>query len=147
MIFTSIIFFISLLGIIGLFVAKHLEDQHQKMVLPQELREKADEHAIQLKSLLLRKRAEMSKLPGVFMHLLRVAVHEAALGAARFARFLESQAHRLADFVSHKHHFKKGKTRSEFLKQVSEHAKNNGSSGASSGQNSGSSGDDATLQL
>ena len=132
MIFASIVFFISLLGIAGLFTAKHFEERHQKIVLSSLLRERADEHAIQLKALLLAQRADAAKLPGILMHLGHVAIHKGALEAARFARFLETQAHRLADFVSHKHHFKKRETRSEFLKQVSEHK--NGSSDADSSQ-------------
>lgn len=136
MIFSAIVFFISLLGIAGLFIAKYFEERHQKVALSSLLRERADEHAIQLKALLLAKRADVAKLPGTLLHLGHVAVHAAALEAARFARFLETQAHRLADFVSHKHHFKKGETRSEFLKQVKEHTLHNGNgSGAGSGQN------------
>ena len=136
MILASVVFFISLMGIAGLFAVKYVEEHQQKAVVPPELRKRADERAIQLKVLLLAKRAEASKLPGTLLHLGHVAVHAAALEAARFARFLETQAHRLADFVSHKHHFKKGETRSEFLKQVSEHTLNNGNdSGANSGQN------------
>src|SRR3989344_5188052 len=132
MILASVVFFISLMGIAGLFAVKYVEEHQQKAVVPPELRKRADERAIQLKVLLLAKRAEAPKLPGTLLHLGHVAVLE----AARFARFLEMQAHRLADFVSHKHHFKKGETRSEFLKQVSEHTLNNGNdSGANSGQN------------
>ncbi|MDO8522033.1 MAG: hypothetical protein Q7S08_01975 [bacterium] len=125
MLFPAIVFFLSLLGIVGLFVVKYLEEQKQKVLLPPVLRKKADEQAIQLKGMLLAKRAEVANLPGNFLHLAHVGVHVAALEAARFARYLEAQAHRLADFVSHKHHFKKGETRSEFLKQVKEHALNN----------------------
>ena len=139
MLFPAIIFFLSLLGIAGLFAVKYFEERSQK-VLSLELRKKADEQAVQLKNLLLAKRAEASKLPGTFLHLGHVAIHRGALEAARLARFLEAQAHRLADFVSHKHHFKKGETRSEFLKQVKEHTLNNSrdnSSGVGSGQNGG----------
>src|SRR3989338_8517376 len=136
MIFSTVIFFLSLLGIAGLFAVKHIEVRRQKAVLPPELREKVDVRAVQLKALLLAQRADLAKLPGILMHMGHVAVHKGALEAARFARFLEVQSHRLADFVSHKHHFKKGETRSEFLKKVSEHTLNNGNdSGANSGQN------------
>ncbi|MEK7106582.1 MAG: hypothetical protein AAB899_00145, partial [Patescibacteria group bacterium] len=132
------------LGIVGLFAIKYVEERRQKIVLSPLLRAKANERAIRLKALLLVKRAEVSRLPSTFLHLTHRGVHFAALEAARFARFIEAQAHRLADFVSHKHHFKKTETRSEFLKQVSEHpirdsrsngAGKYGSSSANSSQN------------
>ena len=88
MIFASIVFFISLLGIAGLFTAKYVEERHQKIVLSSLLRERADEHAIQLKALLLAKRADVAKLPGTLLHLGHVAIHKGALEAARFARLL-----------------------------------------------------------
>jgi hypothetical protein len=132
MLFPSVVFFLSLLGIAGLFAYKTLEERHKKLVLPPELREKADEKAIQFKTLILEKRRDAAKLPGMLSHLAHIAVHELALQAAHLARFLEAQAHRLADFVSHKHHFKKGETRSEFLKQVREHKNGSVSSNGSS---------------
>lgn len=146
MTFSAIVFFVSLLGIAGLFAAKYFEERHQKEVLSPLLREKADERALRLKVLLLEKRAKAEKLPGTFLHLTHVAIHRAALEAARFARFLEAQAHRLADFVSHKHHFKKGETRSEFLKQVSGHPMRDPRSNGA-GKNGSSSGNDTTHQL
>ena len=120
MILAAIIFFISLIGIVALFGVKYWEEQHQRMLAP-EVRQKADEHALQVKELLSKSRLELSKLPPTAMRLVRMAIHTAALETAHLARVLEAQAHRLADFVSHKHHFERGETKSEFLKQVSEH--------------------------
>ena len=82
MILASVVFFISLMGIAGLFAVKYVEEHQQKAVVPPELRKRADERAIQLKVLLLAKRAEASKLPGTLLHLGHVAVHAAALEAA-----------------------------------------------------------------
>ncbi|MDO8552300.1 MAG: hypothetical protein Q7S01_02085 [bacterium] len=135
MLFASVIFFLSLLGIVGLFVVKQFEERSQKVLSPN-LRKIADEKAIELKERILEKREELSKLPGILLLLSRMAIHWGALEAARFARYLETQAHRLADLVSHKHNFEKKETHSEFLKQVSEHPLRNGKdSGANSGQN------------
>jgi hypothetical protein len=135
MVFAPVAFFISLLGIVGLFAIKHFEAKRQTVIYP-ELRKKVDNQALRLKSFILMKRVEASQFPSAFLHFMHRAVHAGALGAARFARFVETQSHRLADFVSHKHHFKKRETRSEFLKKVREHTRNNGnSSGAGSGDN------------
>jgi len=55
-------------------------------------------------------------------------VREAALGLAASARYLERQAHRLADLVSHKRGFERRETKSEFLKQVTDFKASNGES-------------------
>ena len=122
--FAIVVFFISLIGIVALFGVKFWEERHES-VFAQPMRQKADEHAIKLKELLLQSRVEAAKLPPKAVHVTRILVHIAALQAAHLARVLEAQAHRLADFVSHKHHFEKRETQSEFLKQVSEHPMRN----------------------
>lgn len=124
LVFASIVFFISLCGIVALFAVKYWEDR-RKLELATFLRSKADEQAFQIKILLAKSKVEAAKLPPRIIHFLRSAVHVAALGTARFARMLEKQSHRLADFVSHKHHFERGESKSEYLKQVSEHALKN----------------------
>ncbi len=144
MAFAAAIFFLSLAGIIGLFCAKYWEQEHGSIPYPN-IREKADEQAAKLKSLVSLGRTELSKLPPHAFFMARRAVHAGALTIARLAREIESQAHRLADMVSHKHHFEKKETRSEFLKQVAEHpiSNNNGSNS----QHGASSGNDGTRQL
>lgn len=136
MILATLIFFLSLVGIVALFGVKYLEGHKQLEFVPL-LRQKADERAHQIKALLAEGKIEAAKLPPKLLHLARTAVHIAALETAHLARVLEEQAHRLADFVSHKHHFEKGETKSEFLKQVSEHAINNhnGSNDSGNSQN------------
>lgn len=125
MIVAVVIFFLSLLGIVGLFALKHWEERKQ-LVVAQDMRARADECALEFKTWLENSRGELKKLPPELLRLSRIAVHEAALGAAASARFIERQAHRLADMVSHKHHFERREPRSEFLKQMTEHKNGNG---------------------
>ncbi|HEY4514482.1 MAG TPA: hypothetical protein VJH69_04155 [Candidatus Paceibacterota bacterium] len=120
MIFALVTFYGSLLGIIVLFSIKYWE-QRKQLGFAAPLRRRADERAVQIKIMLSRGRAEFAKLPVRLNHFARAAVHFAALETAHLARILEAQAHRLADFVSHKHHFEKSETKSEFLKKVGEH--------------------------
>lgn len=120
MIFVTSIFYLSLAGIVALFFLKYWEIKNQLEFVPL-LRKEADERAHQIKALLAQAQVEASKLPPKLLYLTRTAVHIAALEIAHFARVLEEQAHRLADLASHKHHFEKGETKSEFLKKVSEH--------------------------
>lgn len=146
LIFSTVVFFISLIGIAGLFGVKYWESAHGRVLYPN-ARTMSDEQAARLKELVRMGRAELSKLPPQALVMAKKAVHAGALGAARLARAMESKSHQLADMVSHKHHFEKRETRSEFLKQVGEHpiSNNNGSNG--NGQNGVASGNDATRQL
>ena len=125
MIVSIVIFFLSLLGIVSLFGLKHWEEKKQRVVA-QDMRIRADGRAIEFKTWLENSRGELKKLPPALLRLSNFAIHEAALGAAASARFIERQAHRLADMVSHKHHFERREPRSEFLKQMTEHKNGNG---------------------
>jgi hypothetical protein len=73
-----------------------------------------------MKELLLAARVDLAKVPPELLRFSRIALHEAALGFAYLARLAERRAHRIADFVSHKRHYERRETRSEFLKKVSE---------------------------
>ncbi len=127
MTFAFFAFCVSVVGIVSLFAFKQWELRSERVLLPA-LREKADTRAIQLKELLAAARVDLSKLPPEALRLSRIAVHEAALGFAAFARMAERRAHKLADMVSYRHRFEKRETRSEFLKKVAEH-KNGGEQG------------------
>lgn len=120
MAFAGILFALSLLGIAALFALKRFEIKRQRTFFPG-LRARGDVQAQQLKELALAARMDLAKIPPEALRITRVLVHEGALGFAALARFLERQAHRLADFVSHKRGFEKRETRSEFLKKVAEH--------------------------
>lgn len=126
MMFAIAIFLISLAGIFGLFAMKHWELKKQRVVAP-EFRGKADALAIRLKELLLALEADAQKFPPELLHGSRTLLHQIALLIAWIFRFLSIQAHKLADSVSHKHSFRRGAPRSEFLKKVLEH-KNGGDS-------------------
>lgn len=131
--FAVAIFFLSLISIAGLFGVKYWEERNQR-VLALHVRESADRHARELKELLTVGKIELAKLPLEAVHMGHVLIHALALQAAKLARMAEAQAHRLADFVSHKHHFKRRAPRSEFLKKVSEHSfRNRNGSGEGGG--------------
>lgn len=114
------LFFLSLAGIVALFQLKYLEESG-RYALPASLKAALDRGALRMKALLWETQAEWNTLPRRALFMLRTFLHLAALALARSARFTERQAHRLADLVSHKRGFEKRETRSEFLRQVTEH--------------------------
>lgn len=120
MMFVVSVFIASIVGIVAVFSIKYWELKRQIVIAPA-IRARADDGAREFKHLLGRSRVELMKLPPVLLYLSRVLVHMAALKAASSARYLERQAHRLADVVSHKHRFERRAPRSEFLKQMNEH--------------------------
>lgn len=115
-----LIFALSFVGIVSLFLLKQWETATSRILFPH-IRTQADERALDLKAWLIRLRGELDKLPPVLLHLTHVAVHEIALGIAAFARYSEEQMHRLADFVSHKRGFQRRESHNEFLKRITEH--------------------------
>ncbi len=126
MLLAATIFFVSIVGIVGIFALKSWERRTQRILVPL-LRKKMDIHAMQAKELLGAASIDLAKLPPAGLRLARFLAHEAVLGLAFLARVTEGRLHRLADLVSHKHRFEKRETRSEFLKKVSEHKNGNGS--------------------
>ena len=118
--FAAVVFGLSLIAIATLFELKRREGKSGRGYFPA-LRERLDARALHLKDLMTAAQADIAKLPPEALHLSRVGIHVLALEAARLARFLEGQAHRLADLVSHKHRFVRRAPRSEFLKKVTEH--------------------------
>ena len=121
----AIVVFGSSIVLIGvLFILKRWEEGSGRVLAPA-LRRGADRQALELKDRLLNLRYDLARIPPFLVLYARYLVHEGALGFAALARTSEHQAHRLADLVSHKHGFVPRETRSEFLRQVSEH-KNGG---------------------
>lgn len=118
-------FLVSFVAIIALFAAKRWELKHERALTPR-LRDKADNLAIKAHELVIALEADAQKLPPEVLHGSRVLLHRVALLTASFFRFLSIQAHRLADFVSHKHTFRRNAPRSEFLKKVLEHKNGEG---------------------
>ena len=125
MAFAFFIFLASLLGVISLFGVKEWELRREKVLVPV-LRDKADQWALRLQELLVAFQKDLEKLLPETIHAFRLVIHELALTAAALLRFLSQQAHRFADFVSHKHSFTRRAPRSEFLQKVIEHKNGNG---------------------
>ncbi len=113
-------FILSLAGLIALFSLKYMEFSKRRIYGP-ELRAKADSWALLLKALLYASMDRLEQLPHDFVVFLRMVVHVGAIIFARGARAAEKGAHQIADRVSHKHHFERTESRSEFLKSVSAH--------------------------
>src|SRR3989344_6689547 len=109
------VFVVSLGGIIGLLGLRHWEHARGVRVAPG-ARARADERALELKELLFWSRTELLRLWPLVIRLIRVIIHQAALGLAALARALERGAHRLADLVSYKHSFEHRESTNEFLK-------------------------------
>lgn len=91
----------SLAGIIGLFALKSWEHTHQRELFP-ETRRAADRHALKMKRRGMLAISVIEHLPSFVVWALRFIVHLIAVSAARFARWTEHRAHRLADLVSYK---------------------------------------------
>ncbi len=120
MAFAIAVFALSLIGISGLFMLKMWETRTARDIAP-EVRERADRAALELKRLIAHSQREARKLPPEILVLARTILHDAALGAAALARYLEKQSHRVAEKVSHKASFERRERSSDFLKNVSEY--------------------------
>lgn len=125
MAFIFLAFVLSFAGIATLFFLKHRELATGKSAIP-DVRMRLDARAFRIKELARAAQADLKRVPPMLLHLTRVWVHQAALRVARFARYAESQAHRLADLASYKHRFERRETRSEFLQKIMDHKKGNG---------------------
>ena len=123
-VFAILLFGLSLIAISSLFVLKHWETGTGRMIAP-DLRYKADRRARALKQELFSLRGTLGRFGPIAILYVRYLVHKGALALAAFARLSERQAHKLADTVSHKRTFVVRETKSQFLKQVSDH-KNGG---------------------
>ena len=126
MVFAGTIFFLSFAGIVLLFVLKLREERTGRRFAPA-WRDALDTEAVHIKGLLMAAELDLKKVPPLVVYWGHVVVHVAALEFARAARTASRQAHRLADFVSHKRNFQRRVTRSEFLKKMSE--RKNGNNG------------------
>lgn len=120
MLAAGVLFFASIFGIAAIFELKNLETRGKTFIDPT-FRRRADDQALRLKAYLGSFRSSSYAWPLALFALIRTLIHLVALGIARIARVTEKQAHRLADLVSHKRGFERRETRSEFLRQVTEH--------------------------
>jgi len=113
----------SLLGILSLFALRRREEALGHRYFPR-FREAADEYALALKRYVFSLGSEVQKLPPLVLALSKMAIHASALQIAAAARFLERQAFRLADIVSHKRGFVPRAPRSEFIRKIGEYKEN-----------------------
>lgn len=120
-----VVFGISLASLIVLFVIKAHEASHPSATRAL-WRDKADMFALEVKWVALVIEWYVSRLPLLMALISRRLVRSAALTFAHLARVSAEYAHRLADFVSHKHSFERRETKSDFLKQVTDHKNGNG---------------------
>ena len=125
--FAGIAFFLAL-AFIALFFTIKLSEQHSGRRAMPSWRDALDREALHVKALLGAAELDLKKLPPLFMYWMHVVIHIAALEFARAARAASREAHRLADFVSHKRNFKRRVTRSEFLKKMGERKSGQGGS-------------------
>jgi len=115
----TVVFGVSLGLLIVLFILKRIEVARGAR-FAEGLRLRADHGALRVKYVLAVSEWYLENTPWFVSALTRYGVHVGALSFAKLARSLESQAHNLADLVSHKHRFERRETKSDFLKQVSE---------------------------
>lgn len=119
-----IIFFASLVLIVGLFALKVWEERHGRRFAPH-ARARADDLAREIKQQLHHSRVQIEKLPPEIAHHTMTGIVSIAHSIAAFARIVEHNAHRIADFVSAKRGFERRETKNDFLKRVQEY-KNEG---------------------
>jgi hypothetical protein len=124
------VFFAALALILILFTVKKIEVRRQQR-FGENLRQLADAGALRVKASLMTTERYIESLPFFISAIARYGVHIGALSFARLARTLESEAHRLADMVSHKRGFERKETKSKYLKEVSSY-KNTPDSGVAS---------------
>lgn len=113
-----VVFFVSLSGILFLFILKSVEVRRNAR-FAEGMRTRADHGAMRVKAVLETTEGYIENIPFFLGAFTRYGVHISALSFARLARVSEEQAHRLADLVSHKHRFERKETKSRYLKEVS----------------------------
>lgn len=111
---------ISLVGLVTLFSLKYAE-MNRGTLFASEFRVRADTITRMTKATVRFGLARIRELPYEALHISRFLIHIGAVIFARGARAAEAGAHKLADRVSHKHHFERSETKSSFLRSVSAH--------------------------
>lgn len=119
MLFASILFGVSLAGVIALFVLKRREEVRGSEYAP-ELKARADYQALRVKAFLRKAGRTIEHIPPALVVIGRILLHEGALLGARLGATLEEQSHKIADRVSHRHRFERRDTNSDFLKRMAE---------------------------
>ncbi len=113
-------FAFSLVSIVGLFFFRAWEERRGVRVAAH-ARIALDGYARNIKDALMRGERALAQLPSVGTFLTLKFLAFISVRLARLSRAASEAAHRLADFISHKHNFERREIRSEFLKTVIEH--------------------------
>ncbi len=119
MVLAAVVFGVSLAAICALFIVKHREAALETTFAP-ELKARADYQALRVKAFVRKALREAEKIPPTTVLLTRIAIREGALLGARIGQALETQSHKVADRVSHRHRFERRDTNSDFLKRMGE---------------------------
>ncbi|HET8581109.1 MAG TPA: hypothetical protein VFL98_01420 [Candidatus Paceibacterota bacterium] len=106
--------------ILALFILKLVEAVSGRTLAPN-TRAMLDEKALVVERMGEKAAYAVEHLPSFTIAFALYLVHVCAFLVARSARGIERQAHRVAEFVSHKRTFSRRETKSDFLKQVRKH--------------------------
>jgi hypothetical protein len=117
MVIATFIFVCSIVGIAGLFALKFWEEARGRVLLPL-WRTKADAAAMAIYGGAAQIADGVERVPAFSVLFVRWLIHMTAVVVAHTARIAEQRAYDVADFVSHKHTFERGETRSAFLRSV-----------------------------
>lgn len=120
---TSVLFSVSFLGIVALFMLKAWEVRRDGARVMETWRTQADGFALCCKRVLVRWDHFFSRLPLIVTALTRIGIARVAVSFSRLASTAAEHADRLADLVSYKHRFERRETKSDFLKRMSESTK------------------------
>lgn len=113
-------FVFALVGIVLLFSLKYVESTSGKTLLPR-ARQTLNFRALGIRRAILLVVHTIEHFPAFMVAFSYATLHFLAVLVALGARTAEYQAHRVADFVSHKRKFQRRETQSTFLKEVTSH--------------------------
>ncbi len=114
------IFGVALFGLVVLFSLKYVESTSGRVLMPR-ARQTLNFRALGIRRGVLVVIHTIEHLPAFMVALGYATLHLLAIVVALSARMAERQAHRVADFVSHKRKFQRRETQSVFLKEVTSH--------------------------
>jgi hypothetical protein len=114
------LFFASLAGLVMLFSLKYVEVASGRIFMPN-VRQALDAHASRVRRGCMKLIHVVEHLPAFTVLFGYWILHILAVLVALSARSVERQAHRSADFISHRRKYERRETQSSFLKEVSSH--------------------------
>ena len=115
-----IVFGVALCGLFALFSLKYIENASGTVFFPR-MRGVLNSRTQRIRRVLLLVIHAIEHFPALMVAFGYASLHLFAVLVALGARMAEKQAHRVADFVSHKRKFQRRPTQSSFLKEVTTH--------------------------